>query len=155
MPATRKCPDLQRPSQWPRHPPVPNRHHLQFPVKNFRLQAPRFQRLEKKVKKKYAESLREWNSCVLLHPHSRQGSYTFTGKKIGRNLKKDLRDRDKVFIFATRKTMDLRKFLRLWRNLKNNSQKTCRNEKELYFCTRFERETRGEKIEDTFIDILN
>jgi hypothetical protein len=78
-----------------------------------------------------------------------------TVKKIGRNLKKDLRDRDKVFIFATRKTTDLRKFLRLLGNLKNNSQKTCRNEKELYFCTRFERETRGGKQEDTFIDILN
>ena len=31
-------------------------------------------------------------------------------------------------------------------NLKNNLQKSCRIEKELYFCTRFERETRGEKI---------
>ena len=67
-------------------------------------------------------------------------------KKIERNLKKDLRDRDKDLIFALRKTTD---FSGSWgpeTNLKNNLQKSCRIEKELYFCTRFERETRGGKI---------
>jgi len=48
--------------------PVP-RH-----AKNFDIQNARFQLLEKKIEKKWFESLRGWKSCVLLHPHSRRSS---------------------------------------------------------------------------------
>ena len=66
-------------------------------------------------------------------------------KTIENKSKKDLQVSDKDFIFATRKTMEI---LRLgsWKNkIKNILKKACRIKKKLYFCTRFETQTKSKK----------
>ncbi|RZK12305.1 MAG: hypothetical protein EOO46_03690 [Flavobacterium sp.] len=53
LPSTGKYPNSQILSPWTLRFPIPKCRHLQFPLKNFRLQITRFQRLEKKIKKKW------------------------------------------------------------------------------------------------------
>ena len=107
---------------------------------------------------------------LLLHPQQRQRSFKYwqaidtkEEKFSKKNIKKSLWEIKMLLTFAPRKTRKVpwkidkkMRFKMEIKIFKKSFKFSCQLKKNYYFCTRFEKQRKAEKIKkNTFLDILN